>query len=195
MCLCVCVCVCVNVPLFDSHFLLRRLIPSGSPPSLSGGDAGAHRTPEPPTPEALRGLLRSLLPFAPPRRWLRSPPHSGAPPPEALRGSTPEPVALRPPPEVAPEPTALRSPPSEGSPEVTPEPSDPGVPPVRPSGGSPEVTPEPSDPGVPPVRGPGWPRAPRSTPEPLRPPVRGQLRDRARSGLRGFVVCQGGSLR
>ena len=107
----VCVCVCVNVPLFDSHFLLRRLTPSGSPPSLSGGDAGAHRTPEPPTPEALRGLLRSLLPSAPPRRWLRSPPHSGAPPPEALRGSTPEPVALRPPPEVAPEPTALRSPP------------------------------------------------------------------------------------
>ena len=163
---CVCVCVCVNVPLFDSHFLLRRLIPSGSPPSLSGGDAGAHRTPEPPTPEALRGLLRSLLPSAPPRRWLRSPPHSGAPPPEALRGSTPEPVALRPPPEVAPEPTALRSPPSEGSPEVTPEPSDPGVPPVRPSGGSPEVTPEPSDPGVPPVRGLEHPGALRSHSDP-----------------------------
>ena len=112
-CACVCVCVCVNVPLFDSHFLLRRLIPSGSPPSLSGGDAGAHRTPEPPTPEALRGLLRSLLPSAPPpevapvrrsplrrrsgvllrslspsgppRRWRRSPPHSGAPPPKDLR--------------------------------------------------------------------------------------------------------------
>ena len=81
VCLCVCVCVCVNVPLFDSHFLLRRLIPSGSPPSLSGGDAGAHRTPEPPTPEALRGLLRSLLPSAPPRRWLRcgAPPSGGAP--------------------------------------------------------------------------------------------------------------------
>ena len=59
---CVCVCVCVNVPLFESHFLLRRLIPSGSPPSLSGGDAGAHRTPESPLRRLSGGDSGTLRP-------------------------------------------------------------------------------------------------------------------------------------